>query len=133
MKLQRIMVFTLVAMLLVALLAACSTGTASSTSSSDSGGGENFNVTATEFAFQPDTFEGKVSQKITFKLTNQGTVGHTLVIQSPDGSSELAKLSTQPGETKTLEFTPTGAGTYPIVCDIAGHKEAGMKGQLVVK
>ncbi len=133
MKFQRILVFTLVAAVLVALLAACSTGTASSTGSSDSGGDENFNVTATEFAFKPDTFEGKVGQKITFRLTNKGTVEHTLVIQVPDGSSELAKLSTQPGETKTLEFTPTEAATYPIVCDIAGHKETGMKGQLVVK
>jgi len=55
------------------------------------------------------------------------------VILSLDGSQELAKLTTQPGETKPLKFTPKDAGTYPIECDIAGHKEAGMTGTLTVK
>jgi uncharacterized cupredoxin-like copper-binding protein len=41
-------------------------------------------------------------------------------------------MTTQPGETKTLEFTPTEAATYPIDCNIAGHKEAGMVGELIV-
>ncbi len=91
------------------------------------------NVSATEFQFTPNKFEAKVGQKVTFKVTNKGTVEHNFVILSPDGSQELAKMSTQPGETKSLEFTPKEAVTYPIDCNIAGHKEAGMIGELVVK
>ena len=87
-------------------------------------------MTATEFQFAPNKFEAKVGEKLTFKVTNKGTVEHTFVILSPDGSQELAKLSAQPGETKPLEFTPKDAGTYPIVCNIAGHKEANMTGKL---
>ena len=94
---------------------------------------KSFNVTATEFEFTPNKFEAKVGQKLTFKVTNKGTVEHNFVILSPDGSQELAKITTQPGETKTLEFTPTEAVTYQIDCNIAGHKEAGMVGELVVK
>ena len=135
MKSQRIMGLTLLGMLLIALAAACSGGTIGGTKApaGSNSGGKAFNVTATEFAFKPNLFEGTVGQKMTFKVTNQGTVEHTFIILSPDGSQELAKLSTQPGETKTLDFTPTTATTYSIVCNIAGHKEAGMTGQLVAK
>ena len=132
MKFQRSVIFVLVAVALVALLAACSTGT-KPTSGGSSGGSRTINVAATEFAFNPNKFNATVGQKLTFRVTNKGTVEHTFVIMSPDGSQELAKLSTQPGETKPLEFTPSAAGTYPIDCNIAGHKEAGMTGELVVK
>ena len=73
---------------------------------SGSSGGKTYNVTATEFEFTPNKFEAKVGQKVTFKVTNKGTVEHNFVILSPDGSQELTKMTTQPGETKSLEFTP---------------------------
>jgi plastocyanin len=133
MKSQRVVLFVLVSVLLVALLAACSGGTIGGNKPASGGGGQTFNVTATEFQYSPSTFSAKPGEKVTFKLTNKGTVEHTIVVLSPDGSQELAKLSTQPGETKSLEFTPKDAATYPIVCNIAGHKEAGMQGTLVVK
>ena len=136
MKSQRVVLFVLVSVVLIALLAACSGGTIGATkpaSGGGSGGGKTINVSATEFSFTPNAFEGKVGEKITFKVTNKGTVEHNFVVLSPDGSQELTKLSTQPGETKSLEFTPTEAVTYQIDCNIAGHKEAGMVGELVVK
>ena len=136
MKSQRVVSFVLVSVLLIALLAACSGGTIGGTkpaSGGSSGGGHSYSVSATEFQFTPNNFTGKPGEKLTFNVTNKGTVEHTFVIMSADGSQELAKLSTQPGETKALEFTPKDAATYPIECSIAGHKEAGMTGQLVVK
>jgi len=135
MKSQRIVVLALVSVIVIALLAACSGGTVGGAKAPASSGsaGKTFNVLATEFEFRPNTFEGKVGQKLTFKVTNKGTVEHNFVILSPDGSQELTKMTTQPGETKSLEFTPTEATTYPIDCNIAGHKEAGMVGELVVK
>jgi len=134
MKSQRVVVFVLVSVVLIALLAACSGGTIGATKpASGGGGGKIINVSATEFEFKPNKFEGKVGEKITFKVTNKGTVEHNFVILSPDGSQELTKLTTQPGETKSLEFTPSEAVTYQIDCNIAGHKEAGMVGELVVK
>jgi uncharacterized cupredoxin-like copper-binding protein len=134
MKSQRIVLLALVSVLVIALLAACSGGTVGGTKApASSSGGKTFNVTATEFQFAPNKFDARVGQKLTFKVTNKGTVEHNFVVLSPDGSQELAKMSTQPGETKTLEFTPAEAVTYPIDCNIAGHKEAGMVGELVVK
>ena len=135
MKSQRIVLSVLVSVLVVALLAACSGGTVGGTKAPASGGsgGKTYNITATEFQFAPNSYTGKPGEKITFNVTNKGTVEHTFVILSPDGSQDLAKLSAQPGETKSLEFTPKDAATYPIDCNIAGHKEAGMTGQLVVQ
>lgn len=135
MKLQRIAGLTVVGLLIVVVLAACSGGTIGGTKAPASGGsgGKTFNVSATEFAFNPNKFEATVGQKVTFKVTNKGTVEHNFVILNPDGSQELTKMTTQPGETKTLDFTPSEAATYPIDCNIAGHKEAGMVGELVVK
>ncbi len=135
MKSQRIVLLALVSVLVIALLAACSGGTVGGTKAPASGaaGGKSYNVTATEFQFTPNKYDAKVGQKLTFKVTNKGTVEHNFVILSPDGSQELTKISTQPGETKSLEFTPTEAVTYQIDCNIAGHKEAGMTGELTVK
>ena len=133
MKSQRIVLVTLLGVLIIALLAACSGGTVGGTKAPANSGSKTINVTATEFKFAPNNFAGSPGQKITFNMTNKGTVEHTFVVLSPDGSQELAKLSTQPGETKSLDFTPKDAGTYPIDCNIAGHKEAGMTGELVVK
>ena len=135
MKSQRIILLALAAVI-VALLAACSGGTVGGTkapSSSSSGGGKTYNITATEFQFAPSKFDATVGQKVTFNLVNKGTVEHTFVILSADGSQELLKLDTQPGETKSGALTPPTAGTYKVQCDIAGHKEAGMTGELDVK
>ncbi len=135
MKSQRIVLLALLSVLIIALLAACSGGTVGGTKApaSSGSGGKTYTVTATEFQFAPNKFDANVGQKVTFNVVNKGTVEHTFVILSPDGSQELAKLSAQPGETKSLDFTPQAAGTYPIDCNIAGHKEAGMTGELAVK
>ncbi len=134
MKSQRFVWLTLLGVLVIALLAACSGGTVGGTKApASSGGGKSYSVTATEFEFKPNKFDAKVGQKVTFNVTNKGTVEHNFVILSPDGSQELTKISTQPGETKSLEFTPTEAVKYQIDCNIAGHKEAGMMGELNVK
>ena len=133
MKSQRIVLVVLVSVVVLALLAACTGGSAAKPSTGgSSSGGKNFNVTATEFAFTPNEYKNvKAGQKVTFKVTNKGTVEHNFIVQTPDGS-ELGRLVTQPGETKTLEVTPAGAGEYPIFCDVAGHRESGMEGKMTV-
>lgn len=129
MKSKHLVWFVLMGVLVIALLAACGGGGSSEAAS----GSQSFAVTTTEFQFSPNSFTVKVGDNLMFKVTNKGTVEHTFVIQSTDGSSELAKLSVQPGETKSIDFTAKAAGVYPIICDIPGHKEAHMTGTLTVK
>ena len=121
----------LVVVVLAAALAACGGGGGGSAAQPTSG--KTYDVAATEFAFNPNTFSGTVGEKITFKINNKGTVDHTFVILNADGSQELAKATIKVGSSETLEFTPTAAGDYKIDCDLPGHKEAGMTGTLTVK
>ncbi|MCJ7513886.1 MAG: plastocyanin/azurin family copper-binding protein, partial [Anaerolineales bacterium] len=42
-------------------------------------------------------------------------------------------VAAEPGATNHLSFTPTKSGTYEFFCTVAGHKDAGMVGTMVVK
>jgi uncharacterized cupredoxin-like copper-binding protein len=126
------------------LLAACSGGAASSS------GAQQFTVQVSEFSFQPAAIEVLVGQPVKLTLQNKGTVEHDWSIQKipvidvketgqvghymggSTGKPDL-HMSALMGKSAELEFTPTRAGTYQIACTVAGHKEAGMVGTLVVK
>ncbi len=84
-------------------------------------------VTNTEFKFDPATINAKPGQTINLTVVNKGSIRHTWVLPSQN-----IKVTIEPGQTATKTFTAPAAGSYDIVCDEAGHKEAGMVGKLVV-
>lgn len=102
-------------------------------------------VTTTDFKFDPQTWTVSAGKAVTLTLTNKGANEHewvvlkqgTTVTQPFDADDEdkvFWEVEAQPGETKTETFTaPSEAGTYTIVCGIAGHLEQGMQASLVVK
>lgn len=120
---RTILLFAAVALVALAL-AACGGG------ASSGGGGSplNVTVTATEFKYDPATINAAAGQTINLTLKNAGNVQHTWVLAAAN-----VKLTVDPGKSATQTFTAPAAGTYPFECDIAGHKEAGMTGQLIVK
>jgi len=105
--------------------------------------------------FLPATVEVKAGQPVKMTMRNSDSVDHDFsIMEFPmskmnsnsdpvvghemGGSSGMAKepelhIAVAMGKNGTLEFTPTKAGTYEFFCTVAGHKEAGMKGTLVVK
>lgn len=119
---------TIFLILLVGLaiaLSACGGGA----SSSNNANAVNMTVTTTEFKFDPATITVAPGQPINLTVNNKGSIEHTWVLKAAN-----VKITVQPGKSETKTFTaPTTPGTYPIDCDIAGHKEAGMMGQLIVK
>ena len=118
-----IVLITLVGLLAIAL-AACGGGASNAGS-----GGKDVTVTATEFKFDPATINVSPGQIVNLTLKNNGSIEHTWVIKAIN-----FKLTVASGKSGTKTFTaPTDPGTYPIECDVAGHKEAGMTGQLIVK
>ncbi len=120
---RTIILLAAVALLAVAL-SACGGG-------ASSGGGNALNVTvsATEFKFDPATINATPGQTINLTVKNTGSVDHTFVLATAN-----VKITVAAGKSETKTFTaPSAAGTYPITCDVVGHKEAGMTGQLVVK
>ena len=91
-------------------------------------------VVATDLKFTPPTLQAKVGQPIKIVLDNKGVIEHDIAFPTIKADKPAASLKAvaKPGQTVTLEFTPTAKGTYEYVCTIPGHKEAGMKGTITV-
>ena len=129
------------AFVLTFILAACGGGASSSTES------KTITLTMNEFQFQPAQITVNVGQPITLVLKNTGTVLHDFVstdamvevmaehgaMHDMGGMETAMHAAIEAGQQSTLEFKATQAGTYTFYCTIAGHKEAGMTGKLIVK
>jgi uncharacterized cupredoxin-like copper-binding protein len=107
-------------------------------------------VEATDFAYNPASITVPSGQPVTVTLKNIGAVEHDFVVDKIDVSDVEASESgpaehhqmeqaeydlhffAKAGESTVLRFTPLQPGTYEIFCSIAGHKEAGMIGELIV-
>lgn len=121
-----LLVFTAIAVTSL-LLVACGGG------GSSTGGGSTAPLTVTqtanEFKFDPPTITAAPGQTINLTVKNTGSVQHTWIQKDAN-----VKLTIDPGKTATQTFNaPSKAGTYTYECDVPGHKEAGMTGQLIVK
>jgi plastocyanin len=76
------------------------------------------------------TIDGDLSLKpgaTSFSIANEGTVAHNFSIVGVATSEDIST-----GETTTLDVADLPAGTYEVICAIAGHKEAGMQTMLTV-
>ncbi|MBI4278196.1 MAG: cupredoxin domain-containing protein [Armatimonadetes bacterium] len=81
-----------------------------------------------EFAFVPKSITVKPGA-VRIEAVNKGAIEHDLVI------TNLKNATTQtvrPGKTGTLSVT-LGPGSYQVICNVPGHKEAGMVATLVAK
>jgi len=110
------------------------------------GGGPvtEFDVTMTDFVFEPNEFTVPAGQVITVNATNNGAVEHEFVVfklgmdagesfGDEDEDNIYWEVEVFPGETSTTTFTaPSEPGEYYVTCGIEGHLEAGMVGKLTV-
>jgi uncharacterized cupredoxin-like copper-binding protein len=91
-------------------------------------------VTATDLKFTPNQLTAKVGQPIKVVLENKGVIEHDISFQGKlVGGADQKSAMAKPGQTVTLEFTPTAKGKFEFVCTVPGHKEAGMKGTITVE
>jgi uncharacterized cupredoxin-like copper-binding protein len=70
------------------------------------------------------------SGKVRFVVKNQGTVDHGFEVEGLGLEEEIDPFP--PGRTRILELD-LAPGTYEIYCQVPGHEELGMKGELIVK
>jgi plastocyanin len=91
-------------------------------------------IVSTDLKFTPTTIQAKVGQPLKVVLENKGVIEHDLTFPTvkADKPASALKIIAKPGQTTTVEFTPTAAGTFEYICTIPGHKEAGMKGTINV-
>lgn len=85
-------------------------------------------VTLSDFKFAPAPIQVPANTKVAFQLTNSGSVEH-------DVTAKDLGMHLYVGTAKRVEEVvgPFKPGTYDIYCGIAGHREAGMVGKIVVK
>ena len=116
-----------------------------------------------QMKFDSTDLTGKVGQKLTIQLTNDGSLpkavmAHNIVVLKPgtDAMAFVAAASKRaadgylpdndqagniivhtkllgPGEDDTISFTPAAPGVYEYVCTFPGHAAAGMRGKIVVQ
>ena len=127
-------------------------------------GDEPIVVSATDqMKFDTTDITGKVGQKLTIKLINDGSMpktamAHNIVILKPgtdvtlfvasaskraaddyvpgDDQADRMIIHTKllgPGEEDTIAFTPLAPGIYEYVCTFPGHAMAGMRGKIAVQ
>ena len=108
-------------------------------------GASNGSVTlrATEFKFDPGAIHLQANTPVRMVLVNAGQIEHDVTIEGisaknvrlSDGKSAGAQpvVTAPAGKQVWMEFTPTAKGTFVVVCTIAGHKDAGMRGTVTVE
>lgn len=104
-------------------------------------------ITATDVAFNVKQLDVKAGETVRFVVTNKGEITHEFVLANaadhqaheqemtsmdptmgmPD---EPNAVSVKPGETKELVWTFAVAKGIQFACDIPGHAEQGMKGDV---
>ena len=102
------------------------TSTAGGSSSDEGGAPTSALATLTEFAISPESLV--VSGSGTLDVRNDGSQVHNLVVVDQD--VRTADLNS--GDSESLDVSALSEGEYELICDIAGHAEAGMRGTLVV-
>ena len=90
-------------------------------------GAREIEVTATDFAFDPDQITAEVGEDLAVVLTSEDLL-HDFVIDELD-----AHVAADRGETAEGGFTADEPGTYTFYCSVPGHREAGMEGTLTVE
>ena len=94
-------------------------------------------ILAGSYFFKPAHVVVKVNVPVELKVRKEsGGAPHEIRVQATDaGVSFAVDLATEP---KTISFTPTKVGTYPMYCGkrflfFASHREQGMEGVLDVR
>lgn len=93
-----------------------------------SGTAEGSAVTVTEKEWTIQFASGTLRPgKVKLLIKNEGTIEHNFIIE--EANFEIDAIP--PGTTKevTVDLKP---GTYTVLCNIAGHQEAGMKTTITV-
>jgi uncharacterized cupredoxin-like copper-binding protein len=128
-KLMRLVVITLLSTLTVACTNSPAAGPAGD---KPTGTTQAIAVKATDvLKFEPATITVKSGAPVRLMLTNDGALDHNWVVDSLGGKT--LEVDAKPKASTTVEFTPTASGTYEFYCSVPGHREAGMKGTLVVQ
>lgn len=90
-------------------------------------GARRIPVNATSFAFDPDEITVSVGEDVAIVLSSDDLL-HDFVIDEID-----VHVAADRGETSEGGLRAETPGEYSYYCAVAGHREAGMEGTLIVE
>lgn len=102
----------------------------------DADGVQRVEMVGGEYFYDPNHIVVRVNTPVELKIKKTaGIVPHNLIAKSPEAGIEF-KLDLKK-DLRTVKFTPTKTGKYPIYCDksflwFKTHKERGMEGMIEV-
>ncbi|MDR7416424.1 MAG: cupredoxin domain-containing protein [Armatimonadota bacterium] len=85
-------------------------------------------VTLADFAFRPASIRVRAGEPVNLRLVNAGRVTHDLYVPALG-----FRVTVEPGEEVVAGLPALQPGTYEFYCSLPGHREAGMRGTLVVE
>ena len=91
-------------------------------------GSVSFNIEGQDISYDKTSLTAQVGQEVTVTLENVGALEHSFLIDELGVDSGTVAV----GASGTVTFTPSSAGTYTFYCNIPGHSDAGMVGELTV-
>jgi FtsP/CotA-like multicopper oxidase with cupredoxin domain len=121
-----ILAFTALIFSFVALASDDDEATTAAGSGGEAAGPTSALATLTEFAINPEALV--VSGSGTIEVRNDGGQIHNLAVVDHDLKTE----DLNGGETASLDVSSLEPGEYELICDIAGHAEAGMRATMTV-
>ena len=123
MSARKVLILFFVLALAATVIAACGGG------GSGPAGGSTVTISASDdLKFTPNVINATAGSAVKVTVKNTGKTDHTFVVKD-------LKINVQvpAGKDTDVTFTAPAAGTYTFECDLPGHKEAGMAGQIIVK
>ncbi|HEY6009771.1 MAG TPA: cupredoxin domain-containing protein [Geobacteraceae bacterium] len=103
----------------------------------DSDGVQRVEVVGGSYFFNPNHIVVKAGVPVELKVRKEsGWVPHNLVVKAPEAGIEIDE-PLDSDKAKTIRFTPTKTGTYPMYCSkkllfFESHREKGMEGMIEV-
>ncbi len=100
-----------------------------------------FGTTANNITSPGPTLRFKISDVVNVTLVNAGTMPHAFAItaEAKTGSSALfgATIASSanplsPGQSRSIVFAPSNAGSFYYICPVPGHAETGMYGSVII-
>lgn len=123
-------IYGVLAAVLTALLLVSGCAARGTQAGPNSPGVQQLTAQMSEFKFDPANVKVKSNQPVQVTVRNGGTTVHDWTVE---GMDQQVHVVAQPGQTATVQFTPTKPGTFRVVCTQPGHEQAGMVGQLIVQ
>jgi uncharacterized cupredoxin-like copper-binding protein len=90
--------------------------------------GSTINVVGKEFSYDPAKLTLKAGEATKVVLKNTGSIEHDITVDDAG-----FKLTVPGSNTGDKVLTMDKPGTYKFHCSVAGHEDAGMKGELTVQ